>query len=159
MREKLAAVFALLLVISAALLFNKKGGLRQEALSGQGSPEQTVTSLFEACRKGDEKAYLSLLGDPLLSQMKVALRQQGLEAFSLSLKRTVNGLKGLALSTLKSFPQQDRIIIQAELVFADRIERQKLELEKRRGKWLVISLGKAQVRKPSIPYGTPVFEE
>ena len=45
-----------------------------------------------------------------------------------------------------------------EIVFADRNERQRMLLVPERGGWAIASLEQAQMLKPPIPYGTPVFE-
>ena len=158
MRQKIAAAIVVLLILSAVIFFNNKAGgpvgTEQEGVA----PEQTVTALYDACSRGDTEAYLKLVGGPLEAQARQALRQQGDEAFARSLKQTVKGLKGVAVRRIRRSPQGGWVV-EAELVFANRIETQNLELVLQQGRWVVLSRTQAQIRKPSIPYGTPVFEE
>jgi len=157
-RQKTAAAIVVLLILSAVIFFNNKaggpGGTKEEG----GAPEQTVAALYDACSRGDTETYLKLVGGLLEAQARQALRQQGKERFAQSLRQTVKGLKGVAVRRIRRRPQGGWVV-EAELVFANRIERQNLELVTQERRWIVLSRTQAQIRKPSIPYGTPVFEK
>jgi len=51
------------------------------------------------------------------------------------------------------------VALDLEIVFADRNQRQRMLLERTRGGWAIRAIEAAEMVKPPIPYGTPVFEE
>jgi hypothetical protein len=122
------------------------------------TPEKTVTELFAAASEGDDRAYLRLLTGELRKSLENARNQAGVDAFRESLRRSATGIKGLAV-TRADETSADLVALDVEIVFADRNERQRMLLEFQRGGWAVADIQQAQMVKPPIPYGTPVFEE
>jgi hypothetical protein len=53
----------------------------------------------------------------------------------------------------------DRIVLDVELVFADRIERQQMCLTAKGAGWTIESITGTNMLKPPVAYGTPVFDE
>ncbi|MHC4176643.1 MAG: hypothetical protein ACYSWU_04005, partial [Planctomycetota bacterium] len=84
----------------------------------------------------------------------------GAEAFRENLRRSAAGIKGLAKTRSSDTSLADgTVAIDVELVFADRNERQRMLLEPNGSGWVIVSIDTARTVKPSIPYGTPVFDQ
>ena len=131
------------------------------ALRGKGrlpsTPEEAVNRLFQAAQRGDAPAYLATLAGTLRSSFESTQAQIGAEAFAASLRESVAGIKGFAVSPVgESSP--DRAELDVELVFSDRNERQRFVLVRQSGGWLVARIDKADTVKPPIPYDAPVFD-
>ena len=93
----------------------------------------------------------------LRSSFESTQSQIGAEAFAASLRESVAGMKGLAISPVgESSP--DRAELDVELVFSDRNQRQRFVLLRQSGGWLIAAIDKADTVKPPIPYGAPVFD-
>ena len=107
--------------------------------------------------RGDAPAYLATLAGTLRSSFESTRAQIGAEAFAASLRESVAGIKGFAISPVgESSP--DRAELDVELVFSDRNERQRFVLVRQSGGWLVARIDKADTVKPPIPYDAPVFD-
>jgi len=52
-----------------------------------------------------------------------------------------------------------QVVVEVELVFADRIERQRMGLAEKATGWAIQSVTTTSMITPAVPYGTPVFEE
>jgi len=144
------AVVAVLVAIGIAL----RG--RDAALPE--TPEAAVSALFDAAGRGDADAYLAMTTDDLRRSLENTRKQLGGSAFRSNLKKSAAGVKGIAV-TRRSDAPEGCVALDAELVFEDRNEQQKVLLEKRGAGWVVKSLGAVRSFKPPIPYGTPVFAE
>ncbi len=93
----------------------------------------------------------------LRSSFESTQAQIGTEAFAASLRESVAGMKGFAVSPVgESSPDQAEL--EVELVFSDRNQRQRFVLVRQSGGWLIAEIGKADTVKPPIPYGAPVFD-
>jgi len=164
-KTRLAQVGLVAALIVAALLLRSRDRL-------PGTPEEAVNALFDAASRGDDAAYLRLTTGPLLSSLESTRSQMGSRAFRETLRRSATGLKGLAVMRAAGPtgaagnppagpPAQsdgEAAVIDVDLVFADRNERQRVTLLAQGEGWLVKSLDTAQMTQPSIAYGTPVFE-
>jgi hypothetical protein len=117
-----------------------------------------VNELLDAASQGDERTYLGLVSGELRKSLEQTRSEVGPEAFRRELRRSMTGVLGVA-----TMPGQDApaglTAVDVELIFADRNERQRMLLEPRGSGWAVASIEAAEMIKPSIPYGTPVFEE
>ncbi len=122
------------------------------------TPEAAVAGFFDAAGRGDDALYLQLATGPLRTSLENTRSQLGVPAFRESLRRTTSGLKGLATSRGSEAPA-GRIVLDVELVFADRIERQQMCLAAKGAGWTIESVTGTNMLKPPIAYGTPVFEE
>ena len=122
------------------------------------TPNAAVSAFFDAQQKGDDGAYLRLTCGPLRRSLEEARKQAGAEAFRQGLRRSSEGIKGLAVSQ-SGGAAGDLVELDVEIVFADRNERQKMVLARQGTGWAIAAIERAQVEKPPIPYGTPVFEE
>ena len=152
MSAKRFAVPAMLVVALAAvaLLLRGKGRLPQ-------TPDDAVNRLFQAAQRGDAPAYLATLAPTLRAALESTQSQSGAEAFAASLRDSVAGMKGLAVSTVDE-PSPDQAELEIELVFADRNQRQRFVLLRQSGGWLITRIDKADTVKPPIPYGTAAFD-
>ena len=151
MKRKFVPVLLALALVVVAIFLRGKGRLTDK-------PEETVIQLFDAARRGDVPAYLSLLAEPLKTELQTAGAQRGGSASPGNLSESVAGVKGFAV-TRSSEPALQGVALDVELVFADRNEKQRFVLVQEQGGWLVSSIGKADVQKPDFAYGTPVFGE
>lgn len=128
-----------------------------------GTPEDTVSAFFEAASRGDDSAYLALVGGEVRRSLLAARAELGREAFRANLRRTASGIKGLAISRASppTCEQTDGVVaLDVEIVFADRNERQRITLGLTAGGvWTIRRIGRAEAAWPAIPYGTPVFGE
>ena len=122
------------------------------------TPEAAVTEFFDAAGKGDDKAYLRLTAGRLRESLQNTRSQLGVEAFRRDLERTARGIKGLAVTRSGDAPS-DFVALDVEIVFADRNERQRMLLENKGNGWAIAEIQAAEMVKPPIPYGTPVFED
>ena len=149
--KQIAVPTMLVLALAAvALLLRGKGRLPP-------TPEDAVNVLFQAAQRGDAPAYLATLTGTLRSSFESTQSQIGAEAFAASLRESVAGMKGLAVSPAGE-PSPDRAELDVELVFSDRNQRQRFVLLRQGGGWLVARIDKADTVKPPIPYGAPVFD-
>ncbi len=144
------AIVVLALVAGAVLLRDRRP--RPE------TPEATVAALFDAASQGDDEQYLRLTGGALRESLRQTRQQLGPAAFRENLKRTNTGIKGLAV-TRAGQPSGNTVALNLELVFADRVERQRVLLTPESNAWVITSIATATHVKPAVPYGTPVFEE
>jgi len=122
------------------------------------TPEATVAAFFDAAGQGDDESYLRLTAGALLKSLQQTRNELGQAAFRENLRRSNVGIKGLAV-TRAGEATGDTVALNLELVFADRVERQRLVLVPERGGWAIASIAAATHVKPAVPYGTPVFEE
>ena len=122
------------------------------------TPEAAVAAFYDAAGCGDDAGYLRLVSGPLRTSLEDARSQLGAEAFRESLRRTTSGLKGVATSRGSDAPP-GQVVVEVELVFADRIERQRMGLAETGAGWAIQSLTTTSMITPAVPYGTPVFEE
>lgn len=121
------------------------------------TPEKTVTEFFAAASEGDDRAYLRLVTGELRKSLEQARRESGAEAFRQGLRRSARGVKGWTVRPAEGAPS-GMAAVDVELVFADRNERQRMLLEPLQGGWAITSIEQAEMIKPPIAYGTPVFE-
>lgn len=121
------------------------------------TPEAAVADFFDAAGRGDDALYLRLVSGPLRTSLENTRSQLGASAFRESLRRTTSGLKGLA--TNRASDVSDRVVLDVELIFADRIERQQMCLAAKPTGWTIESITGTNMLKPPVAYGTPVFEE
>jgi hypothetical protein len=131
------------------------------ALRGKGrlpdTPEGAVKSFFAAAESGDAPAYLSLLSGPLKTSFEETRMQLGTAAFRDSMRSSVTGLKGFAVSRSDA-ASDDRAVLEVELVFTDRSERQRFGLIRESRGWSIASIDRAEIDKPDKPYGATVYD-
>jgi hypothetical protein len=139
-----------LVLAAVALVLRGKGRLPP-------TPEDAVRQLFQAAQRGDAPAYLAMLAGALRRSFESTQSQMGAAAFSASLRQSMAGVKGFAMSPAGGL-SPDEAGLDVELVFPDRNERQRLVLVRQGGGWLVAAIGKADACKPPVPYGAAVFD-
>jgi len=140
-----------LALVAAAFLFRGRQRLPE-------TPEAAVTALFDAAGKGDDRAYLELVGGELSKSLENTRKELGAAAFRESLRRSNTGMKGLAVTRAADSPP-GMVAMSVELVFADRIDRQRMILTETTAGWTITAIEAVRLVKPPVPYGTPVFEE
>lgn len=149
----IAAIAGLVLAVYAS------GGCGRSPKAGR-TPEAAVDEFFDAAARGDDQAYLRLTSGRLRESLSSARSELGVEAFRDNLRRSAAGIKGLAKARGNDASSADgTMVLDVELVFADRNERQRMLLIPKGNGWVITSIEPARVVQPSIPYGTPVFEE
>ncbi len=152
MKKRALQAGVVVALVGVALLL-RSGGRRLPA-----TPEDTVNALFDAARDGDDRAYLNLTTGDLRKQLDYDRSQQGAEAFGRGLAGTTAGIKGTVVSRAPGAPA-GMVALEVELIFADRNETQRMLLAEEDGGWAVASIEAAEMVKPPVPYGTPVFAE
>jgi len=150
-RSTLLAIALLAALVGAAILLRGGGRLPD-------TPEETVSEFFDAAARGDGAAYLRLTTGRLRQTLERTRDELGPEAFAEDLKRNAADIKGLAVSPSDRAPLTG-VALEVDIVFADRNEQQRMVLVEERGGWAIDRIENASTVKPSIPYGTPVFEE
>lgn len=150
MKKWLPHVLLVVILVGLAVALRNRDRLPE-------TPEKTVTEFFTAASEGDDRAYLCLLTGELRGSLEQARRESGAEAFRQGLRRSAGGIKGLAVTRAEG-ASEPLAAVDVELVFADRNERQRMLLEPIRGGWAIVSIEQAEMVKPPIAYGTPVFE-
>lgn len=119
---------------------------------------RTVNALFQAAGDGDDEAYLALLDGQLRRSLEQTRTDIGVDEFRKNLRRTSAGVKGVAV-TPGVADSPGELVLNVEIVFADRNENQKMRLVRKGNGWLIASIDQSEMIKPVVPYGTPVFEE
>ena len=150
MKKWLPHVLIVVVLVGLALALRSRDRLPE-------TPEQTVTEFFTAAGDGDDRAYLRLVTGELRKTLEQARSEAGAEAFRRGLRRSAGGIKGLAVTRADDAPAP-LAAVDVEIVFADRNERQRMLLAPIGGGWAVASIEQAEMVKPPIAYGTPVFE-
>ncbi len=120
------------------------------------SPTAAVSALIDAARAADAQAYLNLTSGPLREKLDQTQAEMGDDGFRQYLQQFGDGIKGLAVPTGDEV-QGDTITLDVEFIFADRNELQQMTFERRRNGWTITSMETAEMVKPPVPYGTPVF--
>jgi hypothetical protein len=149
--KRIAVPTMLMLALAAvALLLRGKGRLPP-------TPDEAVNLFFQAAQRGDVLAHLATMTGTLRSSFESTQSQIGDEAFAASLRDSVAGMKGYAVSPVGE-ASPDRAELDVELVFSDRNERQRFGLLQQSGGWLIERIDKADTVKPPIQYGATVFD-
>ncbi len=120
------------------------------------TPQQAVNALFDAAAKGDDQAYLGLLGGELRDRLEETRSQLGREAFCRDIERSAAGVKSLAIAG-GGDASSGTVELEVEIVYADRVVRQQMVLTHQRNGWLITAMGPATEVQPPVPYGTPAF--
>jgi hypothetical protein len=119
---------------------------------------RAVNAFFQAAADGDDKAYLNLLDGRLRRSLDQTRSDLGVEEFCENLRRSSAGVKGVAV-TPGPAASAGEVVLNVEIVFADRNENQQMRLVRQGKGWVITSIDQSQMIKPVVPYGTPVFEE
>ena len=166
MKQRALKVAVVVGLVAAAFLLRGRGRLPKtsetpETLETAEDSEwsraaSTVNGLFDAASKGDDDAYLRLVSGDLRRSLRQTRSEIGTEAFREELRRSASEIVGLATMPGEDAPP-GKVAVDVEIVFADRIEYQKMLLVPDGDDWLVTSIEQARMIKPPVPYGTPVF--
>ena len=122
------------------------------------TPTAAFSALIGAARDEDVAAYLRLTDGDLRRSLERTHSELGTEGFREHLREFAGGIKGVAVPGGEP-SDADVVSLDVEIVFADRNERQRVTFARRGGGWVITSMERAQMVKPPIPYGTPVFEQ
>ena len=151
MTKRVLQIAVLAALVAAAFLLRGRGRLPE-------TPKAAVGEFFDAAERGDAGAYLRLTSGPLRKSFEQTRSELGAEAFRRSLQRSVAGVKALAIMGGDDAPSGS-VAVEVDIVFVDRVERQKMTLTAQGSGWLISSIETARASKPPVSYGQPVFEE
>jgi hypothetical protein len=151
MKTRAVQILVVTGLVALALLLRKPARRLPE------TPEDAVNAFFDAATRGDDEAYLALVDGELRESLRNTRSQVGAEAFRRDLRKSVSGIKGLAIA--RSDAPGEQVALEVEIVFAGRKERQQIVVSPRGRGWIITTIGPAEAIKPAIPYGTPVFQE
>ena len=141
----------MLVLALAAAAFTVRGQRRLPS-----TPDEAVNRFFEAAERGDAPAYLTTTVGDLRRSFEATQSQLGAAAFAASLRESVAGMKGRAVSQIDASP--DRAVLEVDLVFSDHNLRQRFTLVRQGDGWLIAQIDRADTMKPPIPYDAPVFD-
>ena len=149
MKERLAAIAVVVLLLGGFLVFRPRGEVSAEA---------TIQASFDAAKRGAVREYLACFGGDLARQLEAARREAGDEPFARGLQARTGQIQGLVLSGGGAAePGEEDTVLQVEVVFRDRNEVQDYKLTNQWGRWRIVWIGPSTSVKMPIPYGTPVF--
>ena len=151
MKRRALQIAVVVGLVAAAFVFRSRHEL-------PATPEDTGSAWFDAAEAGDDDAYLRLVDGELAESLRQSRTQLGARAFCDVLKRSAAKVKGFAVERSGAAPA-GLTALEVDIVFADRNECQRMLLRQRGGGWVITSIETARTVAPSIPYGTPVFEE
>jgi len=157
MRRRVAQVVLVVALVGVAFALRGRRPTSTGGLGPRETPEAVVKALYEAASRGDDKGYLALAGGEFLTSSLESRKDMGAEAYRESLRRSVEGVKGLAMTRVGQ-GADGSVTLEVELTFVDRNERQRVVLAPKGRSWVVVAMSRAQRVVPSVPYGTPVFE-
>lgn len=162
MRKMVLAVGLVIALAATAIILRNRDELPDVAPTLTGEPSQTpsstVSKLLRAAENEDADAYLRLTGGDLRKSLEQMRSELGSDGFREHLRGFADGVKGVAVFG-EDAREVDQVTLDVEFIFADRNERQRVTLARRGRRWVITSMEKAQMVKPPIRYGTPVFEE
>jgi hypothetical protein len=147
-RRRVATVLAV--VVTLAILMWAVRGRRQQVPP----PEDVVWELVAASQAGDVERYLGCFNGRLQDQLSATVAELPGEGFSDYLRSSSQLLTGVAVYDVER-PQPGRATLTVEYVYRDATERQRMELELKRGAWSISDLERSKRAKPLIPYGAP----
>ena len=118
-------------------------------------PQAAVAALLQAQRDGDAEACRQHLAGAALQAFDARRQSLPSSQFAAELRSALVDLKGHATTDLnQSVPDAATLVL--ELIFADRKERQQIELRRIEGAWKITRRTAAGRITPQIPYGTPL---
>lgn len=139
--------------------------LASVALSGCGpgegggarpDPGDVLRAMGDAARAGDLDRYLDCFGDDLRRRLDDLRRSLGDDAFRGEIRRPFDGVKGIA-ALRRDAPGPDEAAYELTHVRSDGEEASEVRLRWIDRAWRIVSMSRAERRKPAIPYGTPVW--
>lgn len=144
-------------LVGGALLLARSGQPVGETVGGATSddPRATVAALLQTQRDGDAQACRVHLAGEALKEFDARRQMLPSSQFAAELRSGLVDLKGHATTDLNRHAP-DAATLVLELIFADRNERQQLELRRTDGAWKVTRRAPAERVAPTVPYGTPV---
>jgi hypothetical protein len=154
MKNRLLPAGLIVVLFAVAMVLKK----RDQTPVPAESPEDVVNKFFDAARQGDDAACLGLVAGEYRRSLENDRSQVGPAAFRESLKRMAAGMKGIGIKTSAETPVEG-VALDVELVYADRNEKQRMVLVRQGGGWAILSVDSAQMQKPPVAYGTPVFDD
>lgn len=149
-------VVAAAAALAAVLLLARGPRVPTDGAPGGVSPDAAVAALVSAERAGDVEAYREGLTGEALEAFESRLRGVGAGQVAAGLRGGLAGLKGHATSEVRQ-EGSDAATLVLELIFADRHERQRVELRRTGGVWKISGRTPMERITPEVPYGTPVF--
>ncbi len=154
------AIFLLPIVVAIigalTLASRSRPASPQPSLPPGDSPESCITRLLVAERAGAVNEFLDCFSPQLRTELRETWRAQGDRQAVAELRERSAGLVGHAISDLDLAPP-DRASLILERIEKDHTARQRVELQRIDGRWLIAKLATADWQRPAIPYGTPVF--
>jgi len=145
-----------LTIIGGLVIVSRSPPASSQPAPADDNPESCISRLLAAERTGDTRAYLACFSGPQQAKFIALWRSQTDRQTVTELRDRSAGLVGHALSGRES-TSPDRASLVLERIEKDHTARQRVELQRIDGRWLITRLATADWRRPSIPYGTPVF--
>jgi len=119
-------------------------------------PGDTIRAMGDAARDGDLARYFACFGEDLRRQLDDLRRSMGDDAFRAEIRKPLDGVKGTAVLR-RDAPAPDEAACELTYIRADGEEASQVRLRWIGRAWRIVSMSRAERRKPAIPYGTPVW--
>lgn len=122
------------------------------------TPQDTIYRMYDYAKDGEVGLYLACYDGPAGEELRKRIGAMDKRKASDYLIESQSRVKGIAISSLSPVGRPDVSPLrefEVTLVFADRNELQMLTLERRRGGWVITSLGRSQYQRPWVPYNSP----
>lgn len=160
-RQRLAQVVtvAVLAAVAGLVLLRTKGmetaALTPEPAKTEWSPQDVIYEMLDLAREGRVADYLACHGGAMLESLRQAVQEAGEESFASQLKRSGEGVKGVAINEPQVL-RTDEVRARVEFVYQDRNEVQWMHLTRDGRRWKITRVEPAERTPAPIPYGTPV---
>ncbi|MBN2473664.1 MAG: hypothetical protein JXB62_03575 [Pirellulales bacterium] len=108
------------------------------------TPADAVSRWFDASEQGDDETCLRLVCGRFRQSLEQSRSQMGATAFREHLRRSVAGVKCLAIIRNDTAPDGG-VLLEVNMVFADHDERQEVHLCRQEAGWMITSVERSRV--------------
>jgi len=144
------------MIIGGLVLISRSGPASSHSAPADDTPESCISRLLAAERKADLPAYLECFAERQRAELRASWPAQSDRQTAAELRDRSAGLVGHAVSDVE-LATPDRASLILERIEKDHSERQRVDLQRVDGRWLIVRLASGAWQRPAIPYGTPVF--
>ncbi len=151
-RQQTARALTLLVLAAAMAIVVAR---RSVPPAAQPSPQQVISTMFDAARSGDVKAYLACHTGQMEAALRQSLAESTAERFARYLKDQNAPIKGVAVSEPQALPDGE-MKVRVEYVYQDHNEAQSVYLRKTLAGWKITRVESSERVKAPAHYGAPV---
>ncbi len=161
LRRIIAAVFAVVLLVTAAAYSRRQPSEAASELIAADTPESCLTSMVTAAQRGDVAAYLDCFTGAMRDELAIQAKGPSSQPFDAAdfaeqLKTSIAGLKGIA-SERDGSDRLDQMKLVLERLYARHNEKHLVTLRRESDRWRISQMARVGAAVPPVEYGTPVF--